>query len=211
MQVHNSELNLNRKPIKFTHIDLNSKSICFMLSGGGYNYDKPLFYYSTMVMIKKNIDVVHIHYSYNEQTIKKPITELAKIMMDDIDPVISDILNKRDYQYTIFLGKSLGTIPIAIELMKRDEFFDSKMVLLTPLLKFNAIFDSILNSQHHGLLVIGDQDKHYNTNQIDQLRNTNFEIEVFGNTNHSLDDGEFDAKASIGALSRVMKQLQEMI
>ena len=61
------------------------------------------------------------------------------------------------------------------------------MILLTPLLKFDSIFDSILKSQHQGLLVIGNQDPHYNSNQIDQLNESNLMIEVVQNANHSLD------------------------
>ena len=38
-----------------------------MFSGPGYNYDKPLFYYTTMLMLENKIDVVHIHYSYDGQ------------------------------------------------------------------------------------------------------------------------------------------------
>ena len=32
------------------------------------------------------------------------------------------------------------------------------MILLTPLLTFESIFDSILHSHHEGVLVIGDKD-----------------------------------------------------
>ena len=46
--------------------------------------------------------------------------------------------------------------------MKREEFAKSKMILLTPLLTFESIFDSILHSHHEGVLVIGDKDHQYN-------------------------------------------------
>ena len=50
----------------------------------------------------------------------------------------------------MFLGKSLGTIPIANDLMKRENLQSQKMILLTPLLTFESIFDSILHSHHEG-------------------------------------------------------------
>jgi hypothetical protein len=199
------------KAISYTHNEVGSKTICFMFSGSGYNYDKPLFYYSTMVMLQNKIDIVHIHYSYDEQTMKKTIEEITKIMMDDINPVILEVLKNGQYNDTIFLGKSLGTIPIANELMKRDEFLKSKMILLTPLLRFDSIFDSIFNSQHQGLLVIGDKDHHYNLNQIDQLSNSNLKIDVVQNANHSLDIGEIQTTNSILVLSKIMESLQETI
>ncbi|EEM10844.1 MULTISPECIES: alpha/beta family hydrolase [Bacillus] len=211
MKGNKKEIQINDKVIRYTHIEMGFKKICFMFSGSGYNYDKPLFYYSTMLMLQNKIDIVHIHYSYDEKTMKKTIEEITKIMMDDINPVILDVLKNGQYNNSIFLGKSLGTIPIANDLMKRDEFLKSKMILFTPLINFDSIFDSILNSHHEGLLVIGDKDHYYNANQIDQLSKSNVTIDVIQNANHSLNVGEFETRNSILALSRVMEKLQETV
>lgn len=209
--VNKKEIQTNGKTIRYTHIETGSKTICFMFSGSGYNYDKPLFYYATMTMLQNNIDIVHIHYSYEEHLLKRSLEEITKTMMEDVNPVIFDIHKNGQYDETIFLGKSLGTIPIANDLMKRDEFLKSKMILLTPLLKFDSIFDSILNSQHQGLLVIGDKDHHYHSNQIDQLSKSNLKIDVVQNANHHLDLGAFETTNSILALSKVMEKLQETV
>lgn len=211
MRVNKKNLQTEGKTISYTHIETGSKTICFMFSGSGYNYDKPLFYYATMTMLQNKIDIVHIHYSYGEQLLKKPLDEISKVMMDDINPVILDVLKNGQYIETIFLGKSLGTIPIANNLMKRDEFLKATMILLTPLIKYHLVFDAILNSQHQGLLIIGDNDPHYNANQIEQLNKSNLQIEVIQYANHSLDIGEFETTNSLFALSRVMEKLQEAI
>ncbi|MCM3734964.1 alpha/beta hydrolase [Bacillus cytotoxicus] len=211
MKGNKKEIQTNDKTIRYTHIENGSKTICFMFQGSGYNYDKPLFYYSKMVMLQNEIDIVQIHYSYDEQMMKKPIEELTKIMMDDINPVILDVLKNGQYNNSIFLGKSLGTIPIANDLMKREEFLESKMILLTPLINYDSIFDSILNSQHQGLFIIGDKDHYYNSNQIDELRKSNLEVDVVQNAKHSLDIGEFETTDSILALSRVMGKIQEIV
>ena len=168
-----------------------------MFSGSGYNYDKPLFYYATMLMLEHKIDVVHIHYSYDGQLMNKPMEEVTKVMMDDINPVINEVLKDEQYNETMFLGKSLGTIPIANDLMKREEFAQSKMILLTPLLTFDTIFDSILHSRHEGFLVIGDKDHQYNADQIDQLYKTNLQIEVVKNANHSVNVGDMKRKIQL--------------
>jgi len=211
MKVNNSEIQTNGKSISYTHIEMGSKTICFMFSGSGYNYDKPLFYYATMTMLQNKIDIVHIHYSYGEHFLKKSLEEITKTMTDDVNPVILEVLKKGQYNETIFLGKSLGTIPIANDLMKREEFLKSKMILLTPLLKFDSIFDLILNSQHKGLLVIGGKDHHFDSTQIDQLNKSNLEIYVVQNANHSLDVGAFETTNSILSLTKVMEKLQETV
>ncbi|EEK50111.1 alpha/beta hydrolase [Bacillus cereus ATCC 10876] len=205
------EVHINDKVIYYTHIEQGSSTVCFMFSGSGYNYDKPLFYYATMLMLEHKIDVVHIHYSYDGQLMNKPMEEVTKVMMDDINPVINEVLKDEQYNETMFLGKSLGTIPIANDLMKREEFAQSKMILLTPLLTFDTIFDSILHSRHEGFLVIGDKDHQYNADQIDQLYKTNLQIEVVKNANHSVNVGGYETENSIEAIAKIIGKLKEVV
>ncbi|UNP79485.1 alpha/beta hydrolase [Bacillus mycoides] len=205
------EIHIDDKVIRYTHIEKGSNTVCFMFSGSGYNYDKPLFYYATMLMLENKIDVVHIHYSYDGQLMEKPMEEITKIMMDDINPIMNEVTQNEQYNFTMFLGKSLGTIPIANDLMKREEFLRSKMMLLTPLLTFDSIFDSILHSHHEGLLVIGDKDHQYNANQINQLHKTNLQIEVVKNANHSVNVGEFETENSIEAIAKIIEKLKEVV
>ncbi|MGH0597599.1 alpha/beta hydrolase [Bacillus mycoides] len=205
------EIHIDDKVIRYTHIEKGSNTICFMFSGSGYNYDKPLFYYATMLMLENKIDVVHIHYSYDGQLMEKPMEEITKVMMDDINPIINEVLISGQYKDSMFLGKSLGTIPIANDLMKREEFLRSKMILFTPLLTFDSIFDSILHSHHEGLLVIGDKDHQYNANQINQLHKTNLQIEVVKNANHSVNVGEFETENSIEAIAKIIEKLKEVV
>ena len=210
MKENKKSVQTNGKTICYTHIETAANTICFMFSGAGYNYDKPLFYYATMLMLQHKIDVVQIHYSYDEQLIKKPLQEILDTMMDDITPVISDVLQNGQYNETIFLGKSLGTIPIA-ELLKRQELVKSKLLILTPLLKFDFVFDAIARSKQQGLLVIGDKDPHFHSARIEKLRDSNLRIEVVENAHHSLDIGAYDTKHSLIVLARVMEKMQEAI
>ncbi|KPU56317.1 alpha/beta hydrolase [Bacillus wiedmannii] len=205
------EIHVDSKVIPYTHIEKGSSTVCFMFSGSGYNYDKPLFYYATMLMLENKIDVVHIHYSYDEQVMNKSMEEITKVMMDDINPVMKEVLKGEQYNHTMFLGKSLGTIPIANDVMKREEFLQSKMIVLTPLLTFDSIFDSILHSQHEGLLVIGDKDHQYDADQIDQLYKINLKIDVVKNANHSLNVGEYETKNSIEAIATIIEKLKEVV
>ncbi|QIE37489.1 alpha/beta hydrolase [Bacillus tropicus] len=205
------EIHINDKVIYYTHIEKGSSTVCFMFSGSGYNYDKPLFYYATMLMLEHKIDVVHIHYSYDEQVMNKPIEKLTKVMMDEINPIMNEVLKDEQYNETMFLGKSLGTIPIANDLMKREEFTQSKMIVLTPLLTFESIFESILHSSHEGLLVIGDKDHQYNASQMERLEQSNLKIEIVKNANHSLNVGEYETENSIEAIVNIIEKLKEVV
>lgn len=206
------DTNESLKQIEYTHIQTGSKNVCFMFSGTGYTYEKPLLYYATMVMLENNIDVVQVHYSYEQELFEQTFEDIKNFIMNDIDPVINNVIDNFHYDETIFLAKSLGTIPVVSEIMKREAFNKSKLILLTPLLKLERIYEEILNSNHEGLIVIGDKDPHYNPEQVKEMaQHTSFNIEVIQGVNHSLDDVEYDTLTSISSLTKVIKSLHEMI
>jgi len=211
MGVQRNFIELKDQNIRYTHLIVGGNAVCFMLSGGGYNYDKPLFYYSTMLMLENKIDVVQVHYSYPVEIFKNSIEEIANMMLDDINPVISDVTANYQYEEVILLGKSLGTIPLAMDFIKRESFRNSKFIFLTPLLNFTQMYQSILQSSHKGLLVIGEKDLHYKSEKINELKQTSLQIEMIQQGNHSLDVENLDTKGSLDALTFVMNKIQEVI
>lgn len=102
-------------------------------------------------------------------------------MVGDCNPVIAEVCQKKDYQEIMFLGKSLGTIPIINGWMKDERYIHSKMILLTPLLKSDLIFEGIMSSNHAP------------------------------NANHSLDIEPNHASRSIKVLECVMNGLTEFV
>ncbi|MFD4932438.1 alpha/beta hydrolase [Peribacillus butanolivorans] len=203
---------INEKEVQYTHIETGSPVVCFMFSGAGYTYEKPLFYYSTMTMLQNQYDVVHIHCSYGQDVIKFPLEGITKIIVNDVNHIITEVCKNHRYQETVFLGKSLGTIPIINGLMKIDMNMNSKMILLTPLLKFDSIFEALLSSNHSTLIVIGEKDPHYISRKIQEIENkTNIKIEKVPNANHSLDIEPFNTSKSITVLENVMKRIDKFL
>lgn len=212
MKFNQRTILIDKKEIQYTHIENGGQVVCFMFSGAGYTYDKPLFYYSTMTMLENQYDVVHIHYSYGQDILKLPLENISNIMANDINPVISEVLKNQQYQETMFLGKSLGTIPIINGFMKNDMYMNSKMILLTPLLKFDSISEALLISNHSALIVIGEKDTHYFPGKIDAFENkSNIKIEKVPNANHSLNTEPINTLMSTIVLQEVMKKLDEFI
>ncbi|MDC3422353.1 alpha/beta hydrolase [Aquibacillus koreensis] len=196
--------------IAYTHIETNATSICFMFSGAGYTYDKPLLYYATMVMLEKNIDVVHIHYSFKD-ILKHPIDVVNERMLEVIHPVMEQVLTDQSYKDILFLGKSLGTIPISLAFMQDNTYKNAKMILFTPLLRYDSIYAAIKNSYHQGLLVIGNHDNHFDAQKVEELTDTTLHIEVIEKGDHSLHVEHVRTKASITALSKVMDLLNKLV
>ncbi|AXI29097.1 alpha/beta hydrolase [Priestia megaterium] len=211
MHVDQKSVSSQTNKITYTHIKTGGPRICFMFSGLGYTYEKPLLYYVTMLMLKHGIDVVHIHYTYPKELMTKSTDEVADVMMKDIDLVLQDVLSHDDYQNIIFAGKSIGTIPLIQRMMKDEVYKDAVMLLLTPLLTRTELFESLLENTytHKGLIVIGSQD-HYYTEAVHQLNTSTMNIAVIENADHSL-DVLYSPAESLRALETVLDGIEQLL
>ncbi|MFS0644398.1 alpha/beta hydrolase [Siminovitchia sp. 179-K 8D1 HS] len=212
MMIHKRTMINNGKEVQYTFIENGNPAVCFMFCGAAYTYDKPLLYYSTMLMIENKYDVVHIHYSFKHDILELPLTEVTDTICEEINPVITEVMKEKQYPKTVFLGKSLGTIPIINGFMKNDMYLHSKMVLLTPLLKFEMIYKNLLLCKHSSIIVIGEKDTHYIPSRMKALeKNTKIQIETVPNANHSLDVEPLNTIKSITALEKTVKRLDSFL
>ncbi|PGK51712.1 alpha/beta hydrolase [Priestia megaterium] len=194
--------------ISYTHIGHQSSTVCFMLAGSSYTYEKPIFHYLTMFMLERNVDVVHIHYHYNENILSLPGYKIGEEMMEDITPVMNEVYSKHNYNKTILIGKSLGTVPLSNSFMKAEEPHKDKLfILLTPLLAVHGVYKSLLKSNHKALIVVGDKDSHYNEVKVDKLREVGNEVHILPNATHSLDDYDNNPFASLNTLKQVVARV----
>ncbi|MBE2976802.1 alpha/beta family hydrolase [Priestia megaterium] len=209
MHVNKKSVSNQTHRITYTHIKTGGSRICFMFSGLGYTYEKPLLYYVTMLMLKHGIDVVHIHYTYPKELMTKSTDEIADVMMQDIDLVLQDVLSHNDYKNIIFAGKSIGTIPLIQRIMKDEAYKDAVLLLLTPLLTRTELFKSLLKCTHKGLIVIGTRD-HYYTQEVYQLKTNKMNIQVIENADHSL-DVLYIPTESLKALETVLNGIEQLL
>lgn len=198
------------KQLAYTHIKQGSDRICFMFCGAGYTYDKPLLYYATKVMLGKGMDVVHVHYSYSEAEFDLPFDEFAALMVKEVELVVEKV--EGDYREVIFLGKSIGTIPIISHYLKGDRYSNAKFILLTPLLKKDVLFEQLTECNNAILTVIGTDDVHYVQHRVTALNEKqNMMIMEIHQANHSLDIGPDDTSASIRAMGDIMEAIGEFV
>ena len=202
---HNSPKN-----VKYTHIHNNSKTICIMLSGGSYTYDKPLFYYATMAMIENQFDIIHVNYSYGPEYFENTPDQIRSIITEDVSDVLQEVFGKKSYDDIIFIGKSLGTIPLAFNFVLNETYKDAKFIFLTPLLKLNGFIENLRKSNQSGLIVIGTNDHHYLQEPLSTL-NTNISLLEIPNANHSLELEPTNTIDSIKMMENIMKTMNTFI
>lgn len=205
-----TNLESNAKKVKYTYIDNDSNTICFMLSGAGYTYAKPLLYYSTMKMIENKIDIVQIHYSYDVDNLKKDVKNFIHLMIEDVESVVEEVLAAKQYEKILFIGKSLGTLPISYKYGINGDYSNAKLILLTPLLKLDGFLENVSASKNDLLVVIGTKDDHFIEEKIAQLRKkeTLALLEVEG-ANHSLEIEPIHTTESLKVISKLMEEIHQ--
>lgn len=202
----------SQKKVPYTTIENGSKKICFMLSGTGYTYDKPLLYYSTMLLLEKEFDIVHINYSYEKDLFDRELEFVIELLEDDVDSVIRAVLEESTYEEVMFLGKSLGSIPLISKYIQEECYSTYKTILLTPLLKFDQFFEGVMNSSNTMLLIIGNRDPHFIDEKIELLqKRRNIDLLEIANANHSLEMEPTNTLHSLEAMLSITEKIRNFI
>lgn len=208
MEIRRCETRLGNQTIAYNHYYSESDEVCFMLSGAGYAYDHPYFYFSRMMLLKRGVNVIEIQY-VSDDLFSLPDEQGDAEMSRRIEAVIDEVLRSRTYKTIHFIAKSLGTVPL-VSFIRRGLFPDATIVLLTPLLKDPAIVEAIANSRQTGLLVIGDQDHQYSPETLERCRSSNLVLEKIKGANHSL-DLDFEVGPSLQVLGQIMQRTEEVL
>lgn len=169
--------------ISYNFFDGKSDRVCFMLSGTGYTYDKPILYYSTALLLELGYDVVQINYTFEQQQFEQDSQAISKMVYRVANPIVENSLQSKPYREVVYLGKSLGTMPIVDYYMQQTPSIPARYVLFTPLLSLQHTMTNLLDK--HAFLAIGTADPHYSQEKLAQL--ATLQLAVFEDLNHSLE------------------------
>ena len=129
-----------------------------------------------------------------------------------VDSVVKEVLEASNYEQVMFIGKSLGTIPLISKYIQEESYSTCKTILLTPLLKFDLFFDGVMKSSNDILVVIGDKDSHYIDEKIVKLQQReNIDVLEIANANHSLEIEPTNTVASLKAMSEILEKISNFI
>lgn len=190
-----------------------SKSICIMLPGLGYSTERPIFYYATGMCLNNHVDVLHINYNFaqNEHFKKLAKADQEQWMYEDVKAVAKEVLNDSRYEQCFLLSKSIGTIPMAMEWTAKNFIHNAIGIWLTPLLKVDAVYSAIVETELPSLCVIGDNDHHFIEERISSFTNNELvNTVVIPNADHSLEIAG-DISSTINAAKEVMTCIQEFM
>ncbi|MEH7503949.1 hypothetical protein V7152_18370 [Neobacillus drentensis] len=200
-------------PYTWVRNEIPSKSICIMLPGLGYTTQRPLFHYATSMCLNNIVDILHINYNFvkNEHFAKLSNEEQVRWMYEDVKAVAEEILKGTNYSQSFLLSKSIGTIPMAIEWVNKNFLQNPFGIWLTPLLKDDNVYNTLLITELPSLCVIGDRDHHFIEGRVTSLKNNDhISTVIIPNADHSLEI-QGNVSASIDAVKTIIEAVQEFI
>jgi hypothetical protein len=200
-------------PYTWIHTEQLNKSICIMLPGLGYTTQRPLLHYATSMCFDQNVDILHVNYQFNknEHFLTCSKDEQVYWMYEDVKAVVEEILKGTTYQQCFLLSKSIGTIPMAIESTHKNFIRNPFGVWLTPLLKEENVYETLLKTEFASLCIIGNQDHHFIEERVTALNNNpQITTLIIPGADHSLEI-QGDVSASIDAIKIIMESIQEFI
>lgn len=167
----------------YNFFDMNSNKICFMFAGTGYNYDKPLLHYATSLMLELGYDVVQVCYTFEQHQFNQPAEAISEMVYHSVNSIVTYYLQSNAYEEAVYIGKSLGTLPLTDYYIQQETIIPSRYILLTPLLSFEHVMQNLANQ--HAFIAMGTADPHFSNERLSQL--TSHQLMIADNANHSLE------------------------
>ena len=188
--------------------------LAMVFPGLGYTCQMPLLYYSTLLLVDLGFDVLWVETNYGTNKEYLALNEEMKSEWIEKDTIAAwkSVMIKRNYKRVVLLGKSIGTVSLAVLLQERSLPKDTRNVLLTPLLNDKEVVASLQqNPTKRSLFVIGTADAYYDPVALKQVReNSKNKVLVVKGADHSLEIGE-NVSASIRVLEKTLGAIGEFV
>lgn len=158
-------------PNTYLRQDAESDRLAIIFPGYASSVDTPLLYYATELLLDCGCDILLVQYAYrNEAEFQLPLGshEYEWIEADALAAVGAS-LSRRTYRELILIGQSLGTVALAGILGFDWQTIEVRCIWLAPLLDDSRVYEGLLQELPKSLLVIGDEDSHYELQKLSQI------------------------------------------
>jgi pimeloyl-ACP methyl ester carboxylesterase len=183
-------------PNLFLRQALHTEALAVVFPGLHYTCDKPLLYYSTLLLKDRGMDVLQLKPDYTSTAFRSaPDQERARWKLDDARSGVSTVLAQRDYTRLILIGKSIGTHTMAF-LTDDENMQGAELIWLTPLLRRPELVSAALKSKQPSLYIVGNADPNHDLEALKKIaRSASAQTITIDGANHSLEikENTFDS------------------
>jgi hypothetical protein len=202
---------LRRQPEVSTHLAV-------LLPGLGYRSTMPALYYCCQLMFQRGADVLSMEYAYDSVPDFMSASDEEKLswIKDDVGAAFDAIASSQIGHHRRFtiIGKSLGTVGMALTVPDYPELRTADLIWLTPSFGAPGLYEGLLRCCESGcrsILVIGTADPAYDDKQLDELKDRfGVNLMVVPGLDHGLEIAG-DVAATVDAMALIMRGLTDWV
>lgn len=183
--------------------------LALVLPGLGYSADMPLLYYSKMLLLNRSVDVLQLM----PATLSAEFQALDAAgrqawLREDVIAGLDAGLARRDYRGIIMVGKSIGTIGLAMALHEAESRLPTVAVWLTPIFREPVVMNAAMTDEGPAFFLCGSADTTYLHDSLDEILKTRTKAIacVIRGADHSLELGG-DEEGTFAAIREAMRAL----
>jgi hypothetical protein len=165
-------------------------SLAILFPGLRYTCDKPLLHYTTFALSTLGMDVLQLWPEYT-RTEFASLSQAEQVLsnVEDGRSALQAGQGQRSYNQLVLVGKSIGTLTMALLIGQGDtSFAQAATIWLTPLLNLPMVAQAAQSLQGRALIAGGSGDATFDPQVLQAVRaRPGLKILEFEAANHSLE------------------------
>jgi len=173
-QLHISSPNGRLLSNLFFRADRSKNWLAFMLPGLGYTADMPLLYYSKMLLLNRGVDVLQLMPATRTEEFQALDGESRRNWLrSDMLAGLDAGLAQHNYVGIVLVGKSIGSISIALGLPAAQSRLPTCVAWLTPIFRESVVMDAAISCIGSSFFLCGNADSTFEPDQLELIRKSN--------------------------------------
>lgn len=197
---------------KFYDQQRAANSLALILPGLRYSCDMPLLYYATELLLIRGFDVLQLWSDYSNPEFRAASkVEQAQYLLGDSLALFEAASKGEPYERTVLVGKSIGTLSMALLLNVNRKLADDATIWLTPLLNLEPVTQAVKNLKGPTYLAGSNTDPTFEPETVSQIQSRpNVRVDVIKDADHSLEIPG-NLRESMRVLTKVVTSLASFI
>jgi len=201
--------------VKLSNAQQSNKT-ALILPGYAYPVDGPLLFYTKLLLVENDFDVITIDYHYNERDSFLKLDDKGKdeYFIKDQLYLADQLMAIIKTESFLLCGKSLGTTAITVMYdhpLIQNRLYSTSYIWYTPAQAWEKLIRILKNEISPSFLVVGDSDPYYNKKNHSGLgKLPGYREMIIPGAGHMLEK-ETDMPGSINNIHNVINLLEKLL
>ena len=145
-------------------------ALAVLLPGLNYTMDMPLMFFTRRLLLWRGVDVLNLNPQARSAAFQNASeSDQMSWLQADVHAGLKAGLAQSNYHQLILVGKSIGSLAIAVGADYAQALLPTALVWLTPLMRYEVVLQTALNAAGPQVHLCGGADSTYKPDQLQQI------------------------------------------